>query len=368
MKKSLFQKVKPAISALISREICFDFEQIPISIPRASYKKIFNWIRVELSLMMRMQPPLGWPTHLQIEPTTRCNMKCSHCPVSYKTEAPCGDLPFDIFKKLIDDTWEYALLIVLWGWGEPFMNPAIYDMIHYAGSKGVRLISSSNGHVFSEEEHAIKVVQSGLDTLIVSLTGTTQESYTRLRKRGQLETALNGIRKIVEAKRQQGSAKPFINLSFIVSEKNERQIPELETLARSLGVNALSLKKMNTCTTSPGPGSDLSTSEDPRFRRFDSVAEGRHRVKNNPCKALWHNPTLRWDGMIHPCTYDIDSEYPMGDMHRSQFQDIWTGESYRKLRKRFRKDRENIQICHDCTYAFEGGNYTDIIADTIFFD
>ena len=111
-KITLLHKIITAVEALITRNIRIEFERIPITIRNASYRKILNWILVELSILLRLRHPRGWPTNLQIEPTTRCNMKCSHCPASRKTDESNGDLiasgakafQSDHIDNLVDET------------------------------------------------------------------------------------------------------------------------------------------------------------------------------------------------------------------------------------------------------------------------
>ena len=117
MRRNLFQNISNAVTALATRNISFEFENIPIRIGRASYRKIINWILVELSIILKSKRAWGWPTFLQIEPTTLCNMRCSFCPVSKKSERPTGNMDIDMFEKFIDQAGGYALLLVLWGWG-----------------------------------------------------------------------------------------------------------------------------------------------------------------------------------------------------------------------------------------------------------
>jgi len=354
---------------LITREIPLTFERIPLPIGAAPYRKIVNWIAVESAIALKRTQPWGWPTHMQIEPSSRCNLRCTYCPVGTET-GPTGHMDPDVFKKLVDDVHRHALIIVLWGWGEPFICPAVYEMITYAHCKGLRLVSSTNGHLFTHREHAEAVVRSGLDALIVSLSGTTQEAYARFRG-GRLDTALAGVREIVGQKRALRSRTPHVQLSFIVTDYSESQIPELRDLARSLGVDGLSLKKMNTASVRPDPNRvDTALPEETRYRRFQYSDGGqvRLRVKHNPCKALWHNPTLRWDGTINPCVYDFDGAHILGDIKEESFGQIWTGQRYGTMRRQFRNNWESIAICNQCTYAYVGGDYGDIVADSWLFE
>lgn len=362
------RKLGDATRALVAREIPLEFERIPLPVRGASYRKVWNWLAVEAGIALRRTAPWGMPTHVQIEPSSRCNLRCTYCPVGSESGAT-GHMERAVFERFVDQVHDHVLVLALWGWGEPFVCPSVYEMIAYAHRRGLRLISSTNGHLFAQREHAEGVVRSGLDALIVSLSGTTQEAYRRFRG-GRLETALAGVREIVAAKRALGAATPHVQLSFIVTDWSEREIPELRELARSLGVDGLSLKKMNTASVKPDPTRiDTALPEDARLRRFAYGDDGvtRVRVKRNPCKALWHNPTLRWDGTINPCVYDFDGAHVLGDTRHESFAAIWNGPRYAAMRARFRRDWEQIEICSRCTYAYEGGNYTDIVADTWLF-
>ena len=365
--RDLRRKAGDAARALVTREIRVEFERIPLPVRNASYRKVFNWLAVEAGIALRRTEPWGLPTHAHVEPSSQCNLRCTYCPVGTET-GPTGHMNPAVFRSFVDQVADHALLIALWGWGEPFVCPSVYEMIAYAHANGIRVLSSTNGHLFAKREHAESVVRSGLDALIVSLSGTTQEAYRRFRG-GPLSTALDGVRAIVAAKRALGSRTPHVQLSFIVTDVAARQIPELQQLARELGVDGLSLKKMNTATVRADRRADEAIPEDARLRRFAYADDGleRVRVANNPCKALWHNPTLRWDGTVNPCVYDFDGTHVLGDTRTEPFAAIWSGERYTAMREKFRTGWQDIDICSRCTYAYAGGNYTDVVADTWLF-
>ena len=220
--RDLLRKGRDVLHALRTREIPVEFERIPLPVRNASYRQITNWIAVELGIALRRTGPWGWPTHMQIEPSSKCNLRCTYCPVG--TELGATGHMTATSSSVVDDVHRHALLMVLFGWGEPFVCPSVYEMIAYAHAKGVRIVSSTNGHLFVKRAHAEGVVRSGLDALIVSLSGTTQEAYARFRS-GKLDTALAGVREIVAQKRALGSRTPHVQLSFIVTDYSEGRSP-----------------------------------------------------------------------------------------------------------------------------------------------
>ena len=373
MPSETLQRSLRALRALLTRRVEIDFDRVKFNYEDVPLKKIINWILVEASISKKPGKPWGLPTHLQIEPSARCNLSCSFCPVTEGMDRVQGNMDPALFKKLIDEIGDYVFLITLWDWGEPFINNNIYEMISYARERGIKLISSTNGHLFAKSENADRVIRSGLDTLIVALDGTTQESYARYRLGGKFDTVIKGIETIVERKRALKSKRPYLNLRFVVMKHNEHEIPEVKKLAASLGVDALTFKTMNPYDET-GALTDLKHNEfipsDQFYRRFKVNAEGaRIRRTSSPCKHLWNNPAIHFDGTICPCSFDADEKYKLGDLKTETFKSIWNGKAYRDMRSRFRENWQGINICSECSYAYEGGSCsTETIADAIYFN
>jgi len=356
MPEQIILKASKVLKALLNRKIQIDCDGILYSFCNVPLKKIKNWLVVESSLLFRPERPWGWPTHIQVEPTNLCNLKCPLCPVTEGLKRSKGHMDLDLFKKFIDEVGDYVFLIILWDWGEPFLNPAVYEMISYAKGKGIKLVSSTNGHVFAIAEHAEKVVRSGLDTLIFAVDGITQETYEGYRKKGDLNTLIQGIQNVVKAKRSLGSENPLINFRFIPMKHNEHELPKLRDFAGSLGVDLLTLKTLNPHCEYVQEEDKAFIPQDTLYQRFKYDQEGeRYRRKRNPCKALWNNSIIHWDGKISPCTYDPHDDYTVGDFTNSNFRDIWWGSALKELRRNFRQNYQKIKQCVWCSYAFEGG-------------
>ncbi|MBP1685147.1 MAG: radical protein [Deltaproteobacteria bacterium] len=361
-----------ALKALATRRVEIRCDGIPYHFDKVPLNKLLNWILVEASLYVKPERPWGLPTHLQVEPTNRCNLRCAICPVTRGMERSSGDMDLELFKRMIDETAGSVFLMLLWNWGEPFFNPQAFEMIAYARERGIRVVSSTNGHVFAHAENAEKVVKSGLDTLIFAVDGITQESYERYRCGGTLETALDGIRNVVKQKRILRSKTPLVNLRFIVMKDNEHEIPAIKERAGSLGVDALTFKTMNPSFNHGAPlvRDNQCIPENERYRRFVYDENDRRRtpVKNNPCKNLWNCAVIHWSGVICTCCCDPDEKYAVGDLRSDSFPNNWSGELYRRTRRRFRRDWEEIPLCRDCTRAFKRGSvYDETIAEAIFF-
>lgn len=376
MKKNLLSYSKKAVKALVSRTFVFENDRIPVWIENLPYKKIFNSIRVGMSVYAKPQKPWGRPLTLQLEPSSLCNLRCAMCPVTYGMERQTGLMDIELFKSIIDEIGEYLFMIVMFNWGEPFVNPAVYDMIAYAKKFGIKIVSSTNGIEFAAQENAEKLIKSGIDVLAVAVDGIKQDTYERFREEGSLETALAGVRNLVAAKQALNSKSPLINLRFIPMQHNEHEIPELKELARSLGVDALSIKSLNPygCYSdeiSEDPEYyEKSLTKDERYHRFkyasNSVNSSRIR-RDPPCPKLWDCMTILWNGDVCICAFDYRNKLNIGNLKDDPLKKVWSGTSMRSLRQEFREDYQQIQLCNNCTYSFEGGGLDGEIIEEVYY-
>jgi len=142
----------------------------------------------------------GFPISLTIEPTTSCNLRCPECP-SGKREfsRPTGMLQNDFFKDTVDDLHKDIAYLIFYFQGEPFLNPKFLDMVKYASSKNIYTATSTNAH-YLNDENARKTIESGLDRLIISIDGTTQETYEQYRIGGSLKKVIEGTKNIIRLK------------------------------------------------------------------------------------------------------------------------------------------------------------------------
>lgn len=360
LRTGTIQKVMNIIRAVSTRRMNTELDMIPFKYKHLPYKKIFNWILVEAGVHSRSPKPWGFPTHLHVEPSTLCNLRCAFCPVTTGLERPTGVMSHEVFKKIIDELADYLFMILLWDWGEPFLNPGVYDMIAYAKQSDVKVISSTNGHVFAQAGNAEKLIRSGIDAIIFAIDGISQETYEQFRKKGNLHMAMKGIQNVAAARRNLNSRTPLINFRFIPMKHNEHEMPLLKDFARSLGADVLTIKSLN-----PHDHGEVDANiatgltfmpQDPRYRRFEYDEQGsRLRLDQNPCKRPWMNPSIHWDGKVSLCTFDAQDHFVMGDLTKESFRDIWWGDEYSRFRSRFRHNYRAIPFCDGCTNAYKGG-------------
>ncbi len=115
-------------------------------------------------------------------------------------------------------------------------------MAKYASQKGIYTATSTNAH-YLNDANAKRTVESGLDRLIISIDGTTQDVYQQYRVGGKLEKVLAGARNIMKWKQELRSKTPFVFFQFLVVKPNEHQIEDVKRLAAEIGWMMYVLKR-----------------------------------------------------------------------------------------------------------------------------
>ena len=296
--------------------------------------------------------PVQWgvPISISFEPTTACNLRCPECPSGLRAfSRPTGMLQDSFFKQTIDQLSANLWYLVFYFQGEPYLNPEFLEMVSYAASKKIYTATSTNAH-FLDDEMARRTVESGLDRLIISIDGTTQEVYEQYRVGGRLEKVLEGARRIVDWKKKLGSKTPFVFFQFLVVRPNEHQIEEIKSLGRSVGVDEVRFKTAQVYDYQQDPNQLIPDND--RFSRYRKKPSGQYELKNglsNHCWRLWHSTVITWDGMVVPCCFDKDAQHPMGSLKGRPFKEIWQNPEYVNFRRKVLQSRRNIDICTNCS-------------------
>jgi radical SAM protein with 4Fe4S-binding SPASM domain len=377
--KYFLSNIQKAAAAIIHGRVTIEADGIPYEFENLSRKKILNACLTEVSTYFKPGKPWGFPTNVMIEPSTHCNLRCALCPVTKGLERRTGNMSLELYKKVVREIGDYLFTILLWDWGEPFINPKIYPMISFAKKYDTKVISSTNGHLFENVGNADRLINSGIDTIIFAIDGISDTTYEVYRQGGSLKSALKGMETVARQKAALKFTSPLIVFRFIVMEHNEHEIPELKRLAEATGADALVLKTLNAASQDPYFESGSSSREDftqfmpknIKYRRFkfDQGGLKKLRLKKNPCRNLWTCPTIHWSGTVCPCTYDPKDKYVLGDLRENTFREVWTGSGYETMRRRFRRNWEQIGLCTECSYAYKGGDCSrETISEVIFFD
>ncbi len=321
---------------------------------KLTIRRIWNASKVLSSYYITrlIKKPVQWglPVSISFEPTTSCNLKCPECPSGLRQfTRPRGMLKKDFFTKTIDEIYKDILYLIFYFQGEPYLNKNFLEMVSYASSKGLYTATSTNGH-FLTDEMAKKTVESGLDRLIISLDGTTQDVYEQYRREGNIDKVIEGARNIVKWKKELKQKTPFVFFQFLVVKPNEHQIEDVKKLAAEVGVDEVRFKTAQVYDYENDPNQLIPKNE--KYSRYKKNKEGKRVAKNelqNHCWKLWQANVITWDGMVVPCCFDKDATHQLGSLKNHSFREIWRNKKYKQFRKDITTSRKNIDICANCS-------------------
>lgn len=317
-------------------------------------KKIRNYIKLYFSYFLSLGGKYKfnnfYPAFVSVEPANFCQLSCPECPVGInKTNKKANKvLSVECFKKNIDELKTTLVHAIFYFQGEPFLNKNLAEMIRYAHDSGIYTSSSTNAQLITERS-VDELVLSGLDKLIISIDGTTQDVYEKYRIGGSLNKALKSIELLVEAKKRLKSLTPLLEIQFLVLKTNEDQIDEIKRMTKTMGADKLSLKTAQLYDFENGH--ELLPSKE-RYARYKKGSDGKLYLKNklkNHCWRLWSGAVINIDAEVLPCCFDKDTEFSFGNLNADSFYACWTGSNAQKFRMAVLKNRGKINICRNCS-------------------
>lgn len=308
----------------------------------------FKKIRKTLSFLV----PSDWKTNEKIRPdlpelahidvANICNLNCPLCPTGTKTiKLPQGIMSLEDFKIYIDKLSSLKYLY-LFNWGEPFLNPYIFEMIAYAKSKKIITNIDSNFSLSLNHEKLEKIIDSGLDRLQISLDGATVDSYQAYRHGGDFNLVFDNLKRLRELQKEKKTTTPKLIWKFIVNRYNHSEINLAREMAADIEVEIFFEKigladDLVDLDISP----EISLEERKKvwlpFSR-DFIRGKYQNSKSGECGAcpmLFKSIFINSDGLVLPCCFIADKMSAFGNLKTQSLSDIWTGDKYLYARSLF---------------------------------
>lgn len=300
---------------------------------------------------------LGRPISFAIEPTTSCNLRCPECPSGLRNfTRATGMLDKVLFKQVIDSVYRKTFYLTFYFQGEPYLNPDFLKMVKYASQKKMYVATSTNAH-YLDDSNARATVESGLDKLIISMDGVTQESYEQYRIGGDLNKVIEGTKNILKWRKSIRSKTPYIVFQFVVFRHNEKEIAEIKKLGKKIGVDEVKIKSAQIYDYENGNKRIPYNKKYSRYKIAPISKENIYGRTYSPpsntekagCWKMWNSTVITWDGNVIPCCFDKDANYKFGNLKEDSFDKVWQNKAYRKFRTSLLKSRSEIDICKNCS-------------------
>jgi radical SAM protein with 4Fe4S-binding SPASM domain len=324
-------------------------------------------------------PPL--PSHLQLEITSACNLRCMMCLVRYRPPVNklAGAMALPLFHRLVGEVPGLRRL-TLQGLGEPLLSPHLPEMIRTAVERRITVGFNTNATLLTPRR-ARELVASRVDWLHVSLDGAHAGAYEAIRDGAQFDTVIGNLAGLVRAKREAGSGTPWIRVVFVAMRDNVAELPDLVRLLGERGVDELHVQNLSHSFSDTDPagryegirsftadqalwtGADLERAT-AMFAEATRLAAG-HGLKlrlpalgaaapavpaHGPgCSWPWEAAYVTSAGIVQPCCMVMgDDRVALGNLVEQSFPEVWHGEPYREFRRRL-SGGEPPEVCRGCS-------------------
>ena len=257
-------------------------------------------------------------------------------------------MDWDTYLRILKQVQATAHTIQFYFQGEPLLNPLLPRMIARAHEVGLFTIVSTNAQALTHTL-AQELVKSGLNRIIVSIDGFSEESYAAYRVGGDLHRALEGMQFLREAKAEYGSS-ICIELQVLRLRSNEHEWEWIRQHYRTLGATRLVFKTAQLYDYQHGH-SLMPTDE--RYSRYKKGEDGIYhlaRPRKRSCYRLWSGCVVTTMGLVLPCCYDKDSEHAFGSLLEQNIEQIWHNKNADAFRRQVLLNRHAIPICQECYY------------------
>ena len=290
------------------------------------------------------------PTFVSVEPANFCQLACPECPVGmHQNQGSRKVMSLEDFRHIVDEIAPFVHTIQLFWQGEPLLNEQLPEMVHIAHEAGIYTIVSTNAQRM-DTVTATTLARAGLNRIIISMDGWTQQSYEQYRRGGDVEKAKEAVRVLRHAKDQTG-ARMLIELQCLYLKTNEHEWGIFHREYKRLGADRLTLKTAQLYDYEHGSPLMPSDTRYARYRWNEPTHTyiPKRRLRNH-CFRLWSGCVIDVHGNIRPCCYDKQQTYTWGNilLPDSSLAAIWHSEQAESFRRNLLHSRASIPMCTNC--------------------
>jgi MoaA/NifB/PqqE/SkfB family radical SAM enzyme len=334
--------------------------------PKYPLRSFMSNLSTKICKHMKRGKVYGYPKSIHIEVTNICNLKCPLCPTGLGTlNRPKGFMTLAQFIKIISEVNKYIICVDIAGYGEPFLNKEIYEIIKYASDHGISVNVYSNGILIDANDKVKRLINSGLRTLTLSLDGSTQKTYEKYRVGGRLGVLLENAKAIIQERKRQGLSYPKINFKMVVTSMNENEVSEARRISETIGADLFFTKPaclaMALEDCSKGIPKNIINSYFPKNIAYQKHKMQANMTYQNECYYLYREPFIAWNGDVLSCCHDSYSSNKMGNFFMSgSFYELWNNYRYMALRTQVNKDiSKATPLCNVCPERIIIDKYID---------
>jgi radical SAM protein with 4Fe4S-binding SPASM domain len=236
-------------------------------------------------------------------------------------------MTFELYKKILDEGAEKGLCSIKLSYrGEPLLHPQVVQMVRYAKERGLLDIYFNTNGMLLTEKLALKLMDSGLDRISISVEGTDPVAFERNRRGARFERILHNVDGVMALRENRGLTHPRIRVQTVL-------IP---------GLNLDEYRKFWIAHCDEVAAVDY---KDARNRNTTLIDE------TWACPQLWQRMTIEWDGTIMPCNNDDLKHLSPGNVKEKSITEGWHDAMVHEARALHKQGKAHLlKSCNGCPW------------------
>jgi radical SAM protein with 4Fe4S-binding SPASM domain len=324
-------------------------------------------LRISLGHEMNPKRTPDFPTYLDMDLSSKCNLRCSFCHLSYFKVKDPTQVTYAQFKEWVAPFLGNLKSITLFSKYEPLICRDFIPIFNLIADQGIETYFSSNGILLNDA--VIEAIVGRLTYLTVSVTGFTRESYRRCMGSDSLAVVDGNLSRLVAAKRARGTKYPLLRISTVGMLDIIGELPLAVDFARrheaEEGIQLTSLiaydKDMAERMPLRDPESFMTAARAAQgYAEQQGVRlilqsgdigenqEATREIGHRPCYIPWQRLSIQPNGDVYPCPVAYK---PIGNLHDGDLKEIWESEALGGFRNGVNDLGNMNEDCRNCTHC-----------------
>ena len=290
--------------------------------------------RIRFQIYPKVLLSASFPTHLEVEAASKCQMRCPMCWTTYMKEDVKGIMNMNLYKKIVDEAAANNTFSIKLSWrGEPMLHPNLMEMIKYAKDKGIKHVAFLTNAELLTKKKCHELLETGCDWISISADGV-DEIYNQIRFPAKFDETVEKVKYLKKIRDEKRLKKPLIRVQSIltaVENNSEKFYKTWEKVADKINIIADQLRDYQ-------------------------IDETKLEYNNYfMCPKPFQRLAIAHDGRVHQCISDYHGKNILGNVNSQTVKEVWNGEKNKKLRDSFKKHtflKEN-SACRQCAYTFK---------------
>lgn len=293
-------------------------------------------IRVRLNVQ-RYEDLLKFPRYFEFETINACNARCIMCPVEEwkgNSKKVVSDTLWQKFVNNVAPYKDWIEKITLTRDGEPLLDKNLASRIADLKSIGIKkAVIVTNAQILTKVK-ALELLESGVDEIMFSVDGASQEVYERIRRGLSYERVINNILDFISL-RNDRFKDTGVRVRFIEQEENKHE----SQIWLDFWKGKITSKDSAYVMPLHSWGNQVINEGEDKIIKMSPYA----------CVSPFGSMAIHYNGLVGLCGVDYNTSCKMGNFSSQSIEEIWRGKSFQEVRENhLANNRNKIWLCRGC--------------------